>query len=152
MMFLYFQLWPANLCISTFSIYRYKIDSFTMEHAVFPSFPVLSRFLFCSEDWRWNRCLSVLFSDQAEGWAWSERGVRRRVSRSRGGALLVAGAQNAPPAANLAGLWLHAATLHRLPTWVCRPQLAKGDEALSVFWQHLHASTYMVWNKLTECI
>lgn len=39
----------------------------------------------------------------------------------------MAGPQDASPAPNLAGLRLHAATLHRLPSRVCCPQLPEGE-------------------------
>lgn len=39
----------------------------------------------------------------------------------------MAGTQDASPAPNLAGLRLHAATLHRLPSRVRRPQLLEGE-------------------------
>lgn len=68
-----------------------------------------------------------MFSGEAEGWTGSERDVGHRYSRGRGGALLLAGAEDAPPAANIAGLRLHPATLHRLPTGVGGPQLSEGN-------------------------
>lgn len=66
------------------------------------------------------------FPGQAEGWMRPERDGGPRLPGPRGGALFMAGTQNASPAANLAGLRLHAATLHRLPSRVCCPQLPEG--------------------------
>lgn len=72
-------------------------------------------------------CSCVLTSGEAEGWAWSERGVGQHLPRGGGRTFLLAGTKDAPPASNLPGFWLHAATLHRLPSWVCRPQLTEGE-------------------------
>lgn len=79
------------------------------------------------EGQRWHSCLFVLLPGQAEGWARSERHIGRGFSRRRGGAFFLAGAQDASPAPNVPGLRLHAATFHRLPARVCRPQLSEGN-------------------------
>lgn len=68
-----------------------------------------------------------MFSGKAEGWAGSERDVGHCYARGRRGAVLLAGAEDAAPAANVAGLRLHAAPLHRLPAGVRLPQLPEGN-------------------------
>ena len=65
---------------------------------------------------------------QAEGREGPERDVHGALSwRGGGRALLLAGAQDPAPAAHLARLRLHAATLHRLPARVGRPLLPQGQ-------------------------
>lgn len=58
----------------------------------------------------------VYLSGEAEGWTQSKRGVDYGFSWGGGGAFFMAGAEDASPAPNLPGLWLHAATLYRVPT------------------------------------